>query len=484
MSWYNFGLNKKEKTVINESFAPIEVGKVVAGQQSAESYRVDPQAALTREGRGLNTDVTDLKFTNADELLEKLSVIDPDVSAGLWNFLRLASSGLKVTGLGTNGLPSSSIQKKVNLLIQRLGQSDFKNWSIPMTIEQTANQMAKYALLRGAIATETVLGKDRKLYSIQVIDPISVFFKQPAKGQWMPYQKTSTGTEVSLAIPTFFWSLLDPKANSPYETPPLLPAIQAVLFNMAVMQDLQRIVKRVAFPRISIKIIEQTLRKFAPPETQADPAKMTLWLSNQKKSIGESLKTLAPEDAAVFFDSLEIGMLETKTNATVDYAPLIKVIDQRVITGLKTLPTILGRQFGSSQTLSGIEAMLYAKSVNCVQQLVADNMSRMLSLALRLEGSQGSVRVTHRPVSLRPDNELEAFKALQQARVLRNLSLGFITDEQAAEELTGDPYLPAAFTTLSGTNFYPASNQNVDAASVDNTRNPTAEEAAGAGRDK
>lgn len=480
MSW--FSLNKKEKTTINEAYVASEIGKVSAGQQSAASYRVDPNTALTRNGRGLNTDVTDLKFTDADQLLEKLADIDPDVSAGLWNFLRLASSGLKFTALDKNGLPSSKLQKKLTLLMQRLGEADFKNWSIPMTLEQTANQMAKYALLRGAIATELVLGKDKRMLYIKAIDPVTVFFKQPVKGSWIPYQKDSfANTEINLAIPTFFWSLLDPKANSPYETPPLLPAVQAVLFNMAVMQDLQRIVKRVAFPRISIKIIEQTLRKFAPPEVQVDPTRMTKWLGDQKKAIGEGLKNLAPEDAAVFFDSLEIGMLETKQNSTVDYAPLIKVIDQRVITGLKTLPTILGRQFGSSQTLSGIEALLYAKSVGCVQQLVGDNLSRMLTLAMRLEGIQGSVRASYRPVSLKPDSELEAFKSLQQARVLKNLSLGFITDAQAAEELTGDPYLPETFTSLSGTGFMSLSG-TVDANAVNATRNPTAEEAAGSGR--
>ncbi len=275
---------------------------------------------------------------------------------------------------------------------------------------------------------------------------------------------------------------MDPDADSPYETPPFLPAIQAVLFSISVLQDLQKIVKRVAFPRISVKIVEQTLRKFAPTHVQFDDKLMATWLNEQRTAIGNALRTLNPEDAAVFFDSINIDLLETKNNATIDFKPLMQVIDQQIITGLKSLPTILGRQFSSSQTLSGVEALLYAKSVVSVQNVVCDMLSRALTLALRLEGKKGFVKVSYGAVTLRPAHEIESFLTLRQDRVLRNLSLGFITDTQAAEDLTGDPTLPTTFTPLSGTGFYNG-NSNVDqAAAIASTRNPTANESAGSGR--
>jgi hypothetical protein len=207
-------------------------------------------------------------------------------------------------------------------------------------------------------------------------------------------------------------------------------------------------------------------------------------MNQQRLSIGESLKDLAPEDAAVFFDSIEIEMLETKNNATVDYKPLIQVIDQRVITGLKSLPTILGRQFSSSQTLSGVEALLYAKSVSCVQDVVISILERALTLSMQLEGIKGYARCKYGEVSLKPAHEMETFLQLKQTRVLKNLSLGFITDEQAAEELTGDPGLPPSYKPLSGTGFMDAQKSTVDAAAAAATRNPTANEQAGAGRNK
>lgn len=466
----------------------VEVGKLSTSRVSSETSRIDPNTAIQRDNRGFHMrDVQDYRYLDADTLLKQLSKMDPDVSAGIWNFLRLLDSGFKATAIDKNLLPSDKFQQKLDQMLFRMaGKADYKNWdAMRLDIRQVANQLAKYILLRGGAGLEVVLGKDKRLYKMVVVDPVTVYFKQPVKGVFLPYQRNAiTGQEISLAIPTFFWNVLDPDADSPFETPPFLPAIQAVLFNLSVMQDLQRIVKRVAFPRIGIKIVEQTLRKFAPAHVQFDEKLLANWMNEQRLAIGNSLKNLAPEDAAVFFDSIDINMLETKSNATVDYQPLIKVIDQRVITGLKSLPTILGRQFSTSQTLSGVEALLYAKSVKCVQDVVISLLERALTLSMQLEGIKGYARCSYGEVSLRPAAELETFMQLRQTRIFKNLSLGFITDEMAAEELTGDPTLPKTFTPLSGTGFMNLSTGALAPESVAGDRNPTGAEAAGGGRNR
>jgi hypothetical protein len=56
-------------------------------------------------------------------------------------------------------------------------------------------------------------------------------------------------------------------------------------------------------------------------------------------------------------------------------------------------------------------------------------------------------------INLRPEIELEAFMNQRQARIMEQLSLGLISDEQASITLTGQ--LPSGdFTPLSGTRFY------------------------------
>lgn len=477
---------------ISSHFAPaaqttnqkVEVGNLARVQQTI-GETVDKNNPLGREDRSLyKTKVADYRYARtADELIELLSKFDPDVSAGIWNFLRLANSGIRATALNDKLVPDAKLQGILDSILFRLsGMNNFKTWELYRPIELVANTILKYTLLRGGCGLEAVLNKNKTLQKFVIIDPIKVQFKQPENGTFVPFQKNTDGTEIPLDIPTFFWQLLDPDCDTPYETPPFLPVIQAVLFNISVMQDLERVVKRTAYPRISVKIIEETLRKFAPIDAQTDDAIMATWLSGQKAQIGDALQGLKPEDAAVFFDSLEINTLEVKGNTTVDFRPLKEVIDQRIITGMKSLPTILGRQFGSSQTIGGVESLLYAKSIISLQEVAGHMLSRALTLALRLEGKKGFVSVSFKPVSLKPESEMAAFKSLEQARILEQLSLGLISDAEALLILTGNPHVPKGYKELSGTGFYKGAST---AAAEDNVanRNPTDEEAAGGGRE-
>ncbi len=489
-NWLNKPLNSlfapATSSTANRTQTMVPVGTLSASRVTP-GEKIDAVNPIARADRNTHRlSITDYRYAqDADELLKTLSKIDPDVSAGIWNFLRLANSGLKCTAITDKHQPDDKLQRTLDLILFRFsGLDNFKDWAVHKPINQVASTIIKYILLRGGAGLELVLNQARTAQTFVIVDPIKVRFKHPKLGQFKPYQVDNNGKEINLDIPTFFWGLLDPDADSPYETPPFLPVIQAVLFNISVMQDLERVVKRVAYPRISVKIIEQTLRKFAPLAAQADDEAMTKWLRAQKTEISASLSNIAPEDAAVFFDSIEVDVLETKGNTTVDFRPLKEVIDQRIIAGLKSLPTILGRQFGSSQTLSGVEALLYSKSIISLQEIAAHMLSRALTLALRLEGSNGFVRVSFNPVNLKPENELEAYKALQQSRILELLSLGLITDEEATETLTGSPTLPNGYKRLSGTGFYKQDKATVDAQAVIATRNPTASEQAGGSRAK
>jgi hypothetical protein len=77
-----------------------------------------------------------------------------------------------------------------------------------------------------------------------------------------------------------------------------------------------------------------------------------------------------------------------------------------------------------------------------------------------MAGHDVTVTFKYKKPSLRPEIEEESFWAMKQSRILQQLSLGFISDEEASIRLTGD--LPSGdFTPLSGTGFL---NANVDVA--------------------
>ena len=69
------------------------------------------------------------------------------------------------------------------------------------------------------------------------------------------------------------------------------------------------------------------------------------------------------------------------------------------------------------------------------------------------------------------ENAREAFRAMRQSRILELLSLGLISDEDAAIELTGN-LPPAGAPKLSGTNFK-GGNSQVNPNPLSNTANST-----------
>ena len=84
---------------------------------------------------------------------------------------------------------------------------------------------------------------------------------------------------------------------------------------------------------------------------------------------------------------------------------------------------------------------------------------------MRLYGVDAYVELEFNPVELRPDLELEPHKVMRQSRVLEQLSLGLLTDDEANSEI-GNSSLPEGFESLSGTGFQgkSAASQGVDGA--------------------
>jgi len=78
--------------------------------------------------------------------------------------------------------------------------------------------------------------------------------------------------------------------------------------------------------------------------------------------------------------------------------------------------------------------------------------SRALTIAVRILGQDCYVEFEYAEIELKPDSELEAYKAMKQARILELLSLGLITDEEASLKLTGN-LQPAGYKPLMGTMF-------------------------------
>jgi hypothetical protein len=185
------------------------------------------------------------------------------------------------------------------------------------------------------------------------------------------------------------------------------------------------------------------------------------------------LNGLQPEDALVSFDNVKYDMLKASSGGdkVADTLAIVQqLIESKLAAGAKSMPAILGRDAnGSSSTTS---AMLFLKNANIIRTKLNILYSRMLTQAVRLMAQDVYVEFSYAELDLRPQAELEAYRAMKQSRILEQLSIGLITDEEASIQLTGN--LPRqGHVPLAGTMFKSGSAQVTNPNSQTSTMNQT-----------
>jgi len=434
--------------------------KVKPRQQSLPSYltraKTQANSDLPRNDRALaNTDTITLR-NGADTrvVIRDLVASNPDLSAAVFGFLRTAiTSEYKLVARNMDG----SFNREATILAQQIAtrfdevQDYSDGFSGINSIRSTSESLGKEVLQYGAMGLELVLDKARLPRALSPVSTTQILMRQD-DGWLKPVQKVGQ-EERDLDIPTFFMVALDQDLLQPYAESPLQAAIQPVLADLDFFNDLRRLVKRALHPRLDVAINEEKFRKTIPQDAALDPEKLSAYVKSVMDSVQEKINALNPEDALVHFDFIEVSFLNHgNASPAQEEETLLNIARSRVASGSKTMPSILGHGAGTQNVASTETLLFMASAVGAVQAKLDEIYSKAFTLAVRLFGMDVYVEFRYAPVDLRPKNELEAFFAMKQSRVLEQLSLGFITDDEACIELTGN-VTPAGFAPLSGTRF-------------------------------
>ena len=419
--------------------------------------------ALPRPDRRLiNTDITTYR-TGRDTatIIRDFAVATPDLSASVDAYIRTAvTSNYKAVAKNLDGTFSVEATTALQTLLIHFDvlnnyEEGFSNTN---SVRAVAEALAKEFRYHGAAAMELVLNKQRLPVKLQPAAVSLIDFRVDSDGLH-PMQKVDN-EEVSLDIPTFFYRSMDQDLLMAHASSPMEAALQPVLFMQEFLNDLRRVVKQAVFPRMQVKISTQELMAMMPPEARESPENTQAYLRSVVDSVADHINGLQPEDALVMIDSMEATYL-SRGNVSLDteLETMKDIVNGKIATGVKTMPAILG-QGSSSNNIASTETLLFMKSAEGLQFALNDLFSQALTLAVRLLGYDVYVEFGFERIDLRPYRELEAFKAMEQSRVLELLSIGQLTDEEANLQLTGRLPLPGA-PRLSGTFFHLGSSAEV-----------------------
>ena len=401
---------------------------------------------------------TSRQQSDARTLLKSLFQHDPDVSAAVNAFLTVADVAPYWVVRDLAGEISRDGHKMVEQVLAALfTRTDYtlpSSFQLKQSLRATCADLRYMALLRGAIGSELVLNKQLLPSELRNVDMATVQWKETKPGVYLPEQHPSgSSTVISLDIPTFFVAFFRRDPTEVYSNSFFVAAINTIAARQQVVNDLYRIMRVTGFPRMEVKILEEVLRKNAPADCKTDENKMITWLETRRTEIVQLMASLRPDQMVVHFDSMEFGMVnDKKPGATLDITAVIETLNAQNQAALKVVATVIGRGDKAGVNTASTEARIFALNAEQLNQPVADIMSQLLTLAVRLNGVEATVEFGFERVELRPEMELEAHMTMKQQRYMQLLSEGIISDDEFHWELF-NRIKPDSAPELSGTKF-------------------------------
>lgn len=428
-------------TAYSNTFNPSQAGQAIP----APRYR-DHLRDLT----------TERTTRNSVDLIKDLAYLDTDLSATINAYLTTADTQPMFVVRDLDGNIDRNGQKVLEglrvMLTRRFDYS--KGYVHKQSLREICEGLRFMLLVRGGIAAELVLDKVFAPIEIRNVDMATLTWFEDTPGWYRPVQKPkSSGDEIDLNIPTFFTSWFRRDPTSIYPMPPFVAAINTIMARQQVINDLYRIMQMTGYPRIDVKVVEEVLRKNAPAYAQEDESKMREWINTRISEIQNAISSLRPDEAFVHVDAVEPDILNRDgPGKSLDASAIIEVLNAQNQAGLKVMSTIIGRGESGVNTAS-VEASIFAKNAEALNGPVADILSQMLTLLVRLHGVNGWVDVSFKKVDLRPEMELENHQTMRQARHLELLSHGIISDDDFHMAMF-NRIRPDSVPELTGTGFY------------------------------
>lgn len=403
--------------------------------------------------------------TDSRALIANLANTDPDVSAAIAAFLSVAGSVDPIVYAydENDEINAEGIALGQKLLAMITTTNDYTlGYSNKPTVDSLVTDHRYLTLIRGGTAAELVFDKSYIPTELRLVDPATLSWEQTQPGLYKPIQTpTGTNERIDLNIPTFFTSNFNQSPLDMYTYSTFVSAINTIASRQQVINELYRIMKIVGYPRVDVQVVENVLMEAAPPAFRNDPVKIRAFVELELNRIRQTISNLGSADAFVHSSAIEAKVINDKNpSAGLKIENVIDVLNAQQQAALKVMPAVVGK--ANNGQVASTEARLFALNADNLNRTVAGLLTKALTLGARLAGFAGRIEVLFPPVELRPDLELEPQRTMRSSRLKQDLSLGILTDMDYSMAMYQRPPL-AGQPELSGTNFMPSTNVQVEA---------------------
>lgn len=418
----------------------VSVDRLYEGYSTVTTVEAPPDADSA--WRTMNLDRRTLDSLSPARLLELLADLSPEISAGLWNWLRLCNPGWKVTAVRPGrDEPDERATAALKQFLAALPGPYGEPLRVPF--DTIVNQLFMGAFLRGAFMAELVLDENGRIpLNIATPDPYSARFKKmkhPQLGTVWQLGQYQGQQWTALDRPTVRYVPIDPAPGRPYGRAIVSPALHTTLFLIGILHDLRRVVAQQGWPRIDLAINFETLARMAPDDSQPGTEGFEGWVKDVMAETDSVYASLEPDDAYLHSDAITVnsavGTLGAQALGMID--TLITKLERMSARAMKQMPLLLGIDESTTDANANRQWEIQAAGIKSIQHLCETMLEHLLGLALQAQGIQATV--TFRFAELRAAEMLRdaMTEQVQIANEISKYNQGWISQDSASQAITG-----------------------------------------------
>lgn len=389
-----------------------------------------------------------MAVTNPLRLVRELPSLHPSVDMALNTAKRLTCpvDGIQIVADDVNPDGSSGdINAKDTAAIDALWDDQPSETGGSLRGLQTI--LTSHAILSGMAAVEVVPGPPLTgIKRIWPIDTLTTQLYRPSREADLilrQYQRwpLSTASKFDygwqeLPLDRVKWRSLDPEVDDPHGRAPYASATNEILADLALIQDLRDAVHNAAWPRIQVGVNLSELHKVAVEVYHLNTFKAASeWVTERFNTVVDYVSNLRPDDNVVNDSSGQVNNLQPGGFDGVE--GVLSFLRQRIAQSLKTLPTLLGINDGSTFNYTSVEWAIYAQGLETMRSIIAEILVDVANQHLRLTGSTSRARVILTEIRTN-DAQISANTESTNITNATNLEkLGYLTHDEAAVKVTG-----------------------------------------------
>jgi hypothetical protein len=351
----------------------------------------------------------------------------PDVSAGVWAWVRLCSTPQSYS-LSDCGENEQTCIREILLALDRRIACHQSAWEkgIESIVQSFFLSVFTYGCFCGEIVLDRAYSRIEKFIPI---DPATIRFRlDRITREYHPFQIQTDGTLHPINRASFFYYGLDSDGLSPYGRSPLLALPLVIKLQQQMILDMSRAQHNAGYPTIHFKMIK--------PEKEQRESDYAYTLRAQKDL--EDLETEVTykecDSNLITFDNVEVQYIGP-SGVTYQWTESLQAISEQVIAALHLAPFMIGRNWGTTQSWGNAQYQLITNNARTVQEGARRLAEWLRNIELALH--EYTIQVNHHFAPHHHVDALDRAKAFQTTtQAIADLSNnGFILQEQAKHRI-------------------------------------------------